>query len=204
MPRPIALASVTCILGLLGPEPARADEPPASLVFTSSDFPDLARGFTVPRAGAYSVKVWVAGGSDWTVKAERQAITSAPSRASVRMKGAKATSLPIQAIVSESERVSIRPCPWMAMPPAVRALPSAARFLVGQAASSLNGDAAPLSRSFARRPMSATLVRAPQAVRASVDPFHPETGALAALTRRVKENFDPKRVLNPGRMWAGV
>jgi glycolate oxidase FAD binding subunit len=50
----------------------------------------------------------------------------------------------------------------------------------------------------------ATLVRAPAAVRASVDPFQPETGALAALTRRVKENFDPKRVLNPGRMWAGV
>jgi glycolate oxidase FAD binding subunit len=50
----------------------------------------------------------------------------------------------------------------------------------------------------------ATLVRAPQAVRASVDPFHPETGALAALTRRVKENFDPRGVLNPGRMWAGV
>ncbi len=50
----------------------------------------------------------------------------------------------------------------------------------------------------------ATLVRAPAAVRASVDPFHPETGALAALTRRVKENFDPKGVLNPGRMWAGV
>jgi glycolate oxidase FAD binding subunit len=50
----------------------------------------------------------------------------------------------------------------------------------------------------------ATLVRAPAAVRASVDPFHPEDGALAALTRRVKENFDPKGVLNPGRMWAGV
>jgi glycolate oxidase FAD binding subunit len=50
----------------------------------------------------------------------------------------------------------------------------------------------------------ATLVRAPAAVRASVDPFHPEIGALAALTRRVKENFDPKGVLNPGRMWAGV
>jgi glycolate oxidase FAD binding subunit len=50
----------------------------------------------------------------------------------------------------------------------------------------------------------ATLVRAPEAVRESVDPFHPETGALAALTRRVKENFDPKGVLNPGRMWAGM
>lgn len=50
----------------------------------------------------------------------------------------------------------------------------------------------------------AMLVRAPQAVRAGVDAFQPETGALAALTRRVKENFDPKGVLNPGRMWAGV
>jgi glycolate oxidase FAD binding subunit len=50
----------------------------------------------------------------------------------------------------------------------------------------------------------ATLVRAPAAVRASVDAFHPETGALAALTKRVKESFDPKGVLNPGRMWAGV
>jgi FAD/FMN-containing dehydrogenase len=24
------------------------------------------------------------------------------------------------------------------------------------------------------------------------------------LTRRVKDSFDPKRVLNAGRMWAGV
>jgi glycolate oxidase FAD binding subunit len=50
----------------------------------------------------------------------------------------------------------------------------------------------------------ATLVRAPPAVRASVDAFAPEAGALAALTRRVKEGFDPQGVLNPGRMWAGI
>jgi glycolate oxidase FAD binding subunit len=50
----------------------------------------------------------------------------------------------------------------------------------------------------------ATLVRASAAVRASVEVFEPETGALAALTKRVKESFDPKGVLNPGRMWAGV
>jgi glycolate oxidase FAD binding subunit len=50
----------------------------------------------------------------------------------------------------------------------------------------------------------ATLVRAPAAVRASVGAFAPEAGALAALTRRVKEGFDPQGVLNPGRMWAGV
>jgi len=50
----------------------------------------------------------------------------------------------------------------------------------------------------------ATLVRASAAVRATVDVFQPEAGALAALTKRVKEGFDPKGVLNAGRMWAGV
>jgi glycolate oxidase FAD binding subunit len=34
--------------------------------------------------------------------------------------------------------------------------------------------------------------------------FEPEEGALAALTRRVKENFDPRGVLNPGRMFEGL
>jgi glycolate oxidase FAD binding subunit len=34
--------------------------------------------------------------------------------------------------------------------------------------------------------------------------FEPQEAALAALTRRVKESFDPNSVLNPGRMWAGV
>ena len=50
----------------------------------------------------------------------------------------------------------------------------------------------------------ATLVRASVATRAAVDVFEPQQGALAGVTRRVKESFDPKGVLNPGRMWAGV
>ncbi|MGA7021005.1 MAG: FAD-linked oxidase C-terminal domain-containing protein, partial [Pseudolabrys sp.] len=50
----------------------------------------------------------------------------------------------------------------------------------------------------------ATLIRAPAAVRASVDVFAPEQPALRALAKRVKESFDPKGILNPGRMWAGV
>lgn len=50
----------------------------------------------------------------------------------------------------------------------------------------------------------ATLIRAPAAVRAAVEVFQPEPPALAALTRRVKESFDPKRLFNPGRLWAGV
>jgi glycolate oxidase FAD binding subunit len=50
----------------------------------------------------------------------------------------------------------------------------------------------------------ATLIRAPAAVRAAIDVFAPQDAAIAALTRRVKESFDPKGVLNPGRMWAGI
>jgi glycolate oxidase FAD binding subunit len=50
----------------------------------------------------------------------------------------------------------------------------------------------------------ATLIRAPAAVRAAVDVFTPEPGPLAALTDRVRQGFDPQRVLNAGRMWAGV
>src|SRR5262245_3389865 len=50
----------------------------------------------------------------------------------------------------------------------------------------------------------ATLVRAPPALRAAIDVFQPQEPAVAALSKRVKDNFDPKGVLNPGRMWAGV
>ena len=48
----------------------------------------------------------------------------------------------------------------------------------------------------------ATLVRGPASLRAAIDVFEPQPPGLAALTRRVKEGFDPKGVLNPGRMWA--
>jgi glycolate oxidase FAD binding subunit len=50
----------------------------------------------------------------------------------------------------------------------------------------------------------ATLVRAPAAIRAAVAVFEPQEAGLAALTKRVKESFDPKGVLGPGRMYAGV
>ena len=50
----------------------------------------------------------------------------------------------------------------------------------------------------------ATLIRAPASTRAAINVFEPQDAAVAALTKRVKESFDPKDVLNPGRMWAGV
>jgi glycolate oxidase FAD binding subunit len=48
----------------------------------------------------------------------------------------------------------------------------------------------------------ATLVRAAEQVRARASPLPPLTGPLAALTVRVKAQFDPQRVFNRGRMYA--
>ncbi|MCH7831900.1 MAG: glycolate oxidase subunit GlcE, partial [Proteobacteria bacterium] len=50
----------------------------------------------------------------------------------------------------------------------------------------------------------ATLVRAGADVRNRVPVFEPQTGALGELTARIKEGFDPKGILNPGRMVEGV
>lgn len=46
----------------------------------------------------------------------------------------------------------------------------------------------------------AMLYRAPEHLRRSVPVFHPQPPALAALSRRVKESFDPKGLFNPGRL----
>ncbi|MBJ7417303.1 MAG: hypothetical protein JHC88_17925 [Niveispirillum sp.] len=43
-------------------------------------------------------------------------------------------------------------------------------------------------------------MRAPDAVKALVPVFQPLPGPLAALTARVKAQFDPAGILNPGLM----
>jgi glycolate oxidase FAD binding subunit len=50
----------------------------------------------------------------------------------------------------------------------------------------------------------ATLMRAPDEIRAAVDVFEPQPEPVMMLTRKLKETFDPDRLLNPGRMYAGV
>jgi glycolate oxidase FAD binding subunit len=65
-------------------------------------------------------------------------------------------------------------------------------------------DAAAIRLAVAAVGGHATLVRAPAAVRAAVDVFEPQDAGHAALNKRVKDSFDPKAVLNPGRMWAGI
>lgn len=48
----------------------------------------------------------------------------------------------------------------------------------------------------------ATLVRAPETVRAFVDVFQPQIPGLASVSRAIREKFDPDNILNPGRMTA--
>jgi glycolate oxidase FAD binding subunit len=50
----------------------------------------------------------------------------------------------------------------------------------------------------------ATLVRGSPALRNAISPFEPQPAPLAALSRRLKEQFDPRGILNPGRMVAGA
>ncbi|GEO85139.1 MULTISPECIES: glycolate oxidase subunit GlcE [Alphaproteobacteria] len=49
----------------------------------------------------------------------------------------------------------------------------------------------------------ATLVRASDAARAQVQAFEPQSPAVALLSQRVKEKFDPRGIFNPGRMARG-
>jgi glycolate oxidase FAD binding subunit len=50
----------------------------------------------------------------------------------------------------------------------------------------------------------ATLVRGSPGLRAAVRVFEPQPRPLASLSRRVKESFDPRHILNPGRMVEGI
>ena len=50
----------------------------------------------------------------------------------------------------------------------------------------------------------ATLIRAPVELRAAIAVFQPQEPGLARLSAGLKASFDPRGVLNPGRIYAGV
>jgi glycolate oxidase FAD binding subunit len=62
------------------------------------------------------------------------------------------------------------------------------------------GQAAALRGLVAAAQGHAMLVRATDAARAAVEVFHPPAPGVAALSRRIKTSFDPKHILNRGRM----
>jgi glycolate oxidase FAD binding subunit len=74
---------------------------------------------------------------------------------------------------------------WAALPPK----PDAQAALVRQRVNAAGGHA--------------TLLRASDEVRRNVDVFHPQPGGLAGLSERVRQGFDPKAILNRGRLTRG-
>ena len=75
---------------------------------------------------------------------------------------------------------------WAALPPK----PDAQAALVRERVNAVGGHA--------------TLLRASDEVRRNVDVFHPQQSGLAALGERVRHSFDPKRILNRGRLLRGT
>jgi glycolate oxidase FAD binding subunit len=75
---------------------------------------------------------------------------------------------------------------WAALPPK----PDAQAALVRERVNAVGGHA--------------TLLRASDEVRRNVDVFHPQADGLAALGDRVRHSFDPKRILNRGRLLRGT
>ncbi|MGO4403055.1 FAD-binding protein [Bosea sp. RAF48] len=69
-----------------------------------------------------------------------------------------------------------------------------------------DGDAGAAAIRTALKPLGghATLVRAPDAVRAAVDVFQPLAEPLMRVTAGIKKSFDPAGILEPGRMYAGI
>jgi glycolate oxidase FAD binding subunit len=74
---------------------------------------------------------------------------------------------------------------WAALPPK----PDAQAALVRQRVEAAGGHA--------------SLIRASEQVRRNVDVFHPQAAGIAALSQRVRNSFDPKIILNRGRMVRG-
>jgi glycolate oxidase FAD binding subunit len=75
---------------------------------------------------------------------------------------------------------------WVALPPR----PDAQASLLRQRVAAAGGHA--------------MLVRASEPVRRDVEVFHPQSAGLAALSERVRHSFDPKNILNRGRLMRAV
>jgi glycolate oxidase FAD binding subunit len=67
-----------------------------------------------------------------------------------------------------------------------------------------DAQAGPIRAALATHGGHATLMKAPDEIRAAAEVFHPLPTPVMELTRKIKDAFDPARVLNPGRMYAGV
>src|SRR5215469_15498420 len=71
---------------------------------------------------------------------------------------------------------------WAALPPKADAQAALVRQRVGAAGG------------------HATLIRGSEQMRRDIDVFHPQPPGLASLSERIRNSFDPKRILNRGRL----
>lgn len=67
-----------------------------------------------------------------------------------------------------------------------------------------NGSEARIRRCVREVGGHATLVRGGEALRSSIPVFQPMGDGLLDISRRVKEGFDPHRILSPSRMYEGI
>ncbi len=69
-----------------------------------------------------------------------------------------------------------------------------------------SGDAGAAAIRAALKPLGghATLVRAPDAIRAAIDVFQPLAEPLMRVTAGIKKSFDPAGIFEPGRIYAGI
>lgn len=69
---------------------------------------------------------------------------------------------------------------------------------------SADAGAADIRRILSTHGGHATLIRAEPEVRSAVEVFQPMSPAVERITAGLKAAFDPGRILNPGRMYAGI
>ena len=50
----------------------------------------------------------------------------------------------------------------------------------------------------------ATLIRASMELREKISVFQPQDAVTARISEKIREGFDPTRILNPGRMYAAI
>ncbi|TVQ56853.1 MAG: FAD-binding protein [Rhodobacteraceae bacterium] len=104
-------------------------------------------------------------------------------------------------------RVSVKPTDGPVLAERVASVAAPALYdwgggLVWLVSKAEDGGAAAIRAAAADLGGHATLIRAPDALRAKVPPFQPEKPAVAALSAAIRARFDPAGVLNPGRMAA--
>ena len=124
----------------------------------------------------------------------------------------------VQPLIGEADRLVWRICPKPSAAPtvlnAIRANYASAEgfydwgggllwLALDPGDAGTDGGAAVVRRAVAAAGGHATLIRAPDAIRAEIPVFEPAPPALDALSRRVKAGFDPHGILNPGRMQKG-